>query len=113
MGKSSETIAASTGGGGSGEAHNVGSRPQEDFGVPEGEVGEVKGGAEEGGLAASFDRDIPASQEFDSHENNPETHFGKNCVDSVRACVAANRGPDHFRHGHRTQLHERQARCGC
>jgi hypothetical protein len=54
MGKSSEGIAANcdseNGDPGSGEAHDVGSRTQEDRGVSAGKVGEVEGGAEEGGL---------------------------------------------------------------
>jgi hypothetical protein len=35
---------------GSGEAHHVACRPQEDRGVPEGKVGKGQGGAEEGCL---------------------------------------------------------------
>jgi hypothetical protein len=52
MGKGSEWIAAS--GGGTREAHHVGSRPQEDRGSAKGEVGEGEGGAEEGGLEQRF-----------------------------------------------------------
>jgi hypothetical protein len=58
MGKGKEGIAASTGRGsendgpGSCEAHDVRGRPQEDRGVPEGTLGEVEGGAEEGSLEA-------------------------------------------------------------
>jgi hypothetical protein len=55
MGKSAETIAASSGGNennefGSCQAHHVGIFPQEDRGGTPGEVGEDTGAAEEGGL---------------------------------------------------------------
>jgi hypothetical protein len=56
MGKSPERIAASTGGDsenndlGSCEAHDVSRCPQENFGVPESEMGKVEGRAEEGGV---------------------------------------------------------------
>jgi len=57
MGEGSEGIEASISGGsenndpGSFEAQHVASRSQEDRGVSAGEVGEVEGGAEEGGVA--------------------------------------------------------------